>query len=261
MQPEGYSDASMFRRALSRLAREGALNADQLQYAGPRRAVEELYDSAADPHQLRNLAEMPEHRATLERLRGELRRWQLETRDLGFLAESQVWQRLGDAATPWDLARDASRYPLARLLETADLVGRQGELARQASLLQESHDDGIRYWAAVGLRAAGAPAGDARAALRAASSDSASVVRTEAAAALVTLGESDLGLRVLGRELQSTVPEEVLHAARALQLVGDSARPLFPAMAEVLAAARARESTSDIQMFIRFSLEAALQDR
>jgi arylsulfatase A-like enzyme len=259
MQPEGYSDASTFRRELTRLARAGALNADQLQYAGPRRAIEELYDTAADPHQLRNLADTPAHRATLELLRGELHRWQLESRDLGFLTEPQVWQRLGDTATPWDLARDASRYPLAGLIETADLVGRTGALSRQARLLRESDDDGVRYWAALGLRAAGERAGESRAALRAALGDPVSVVRTEAAAALVTLGDAEPGLRVLGSELRSTVPEEVLHAARALQLLGDAARPLFPAMADVLATARARESSSDIQMFIRFSLEAALQ--
>jgi hypothetical protein len=45
--------------------------------------AEELYDIAADPHETRNLAALPEHRAVLEELRGELERWIEETNDLG----------------------------------------------------------------------------------------------------------------------------------------------------------------------------------
>ncbi|MEO8353141.1 MAG: sulfatase, partial [Chthoniobacteraceae bacterium] len=124
MQPEGYSDASTFRREFKRLAAEGKLAAGPMTYAAPRRALEELYDTEADPQNLHNLAADPEQQAVLEKMRGELRRWQLDTRDAGFLTEPQMWTRIGDQSTPWEFAHDDARYPLARYLDAADAAGR-----------------------------------------------------------------------------------------------------------------------------------------
>ncbi|MBI4326357.1 MAG: sulfatase, partial [Chloroflexi bacterium] len=65
MPPEGYSDASAFRRELKRLAAEGKLGAGPLTYAASRKSLEELYDTDVDPHQIHNLAASPAHHATL----------------------------------------------------------------------------------------------------------------------------------------------------------------------------------------------------
>ena len=46
-----------------------------------RHPAEELYDTAADPHELQNLAANPAHRATLERLRALLRKRRAELGD------------------------------------------------------------------------------------------------------------------------------------------------------------------------------------
>jgi arylsulfatase A-like enzyme len=259
MPPERYSDGSTFRRELKRLAAAGRLNADQLTYAAPRRALEELYDTDADPHQLHNLADSPEHRESLKRMRAELRRWQTETRDAGFLTEPQVWQRIGDETTPLDLARDAARYPLARLLDTADRVGREDAWQEQVKLLGDE-DDGVRYWAAVGLRAAVRIGDEARTALRASLSDSSPVVRVEAASALAHHGETAEALPVLAAALSGGEPEVALHAARALELLGPKARPVVPAMRQALDRAQKAERGGDMLMFIRFSLEAALEN-
>jgi uncharacterized sulfatase len=258
MAPEGYSDAAPFRRELTRLAAAGNLNAAQLAYAGPRKPVEELYDTTTDPHQIHNLAMAPAHRATLERMRRALRDWLLTTRDAGFLTEPQVWERQGTMGTPFELARDEARYPLARLLEAADLVGRPEAVPSQVARLRDT-DDGVRYWAAVGLHAAGSAADPARPALRRALVDPCAVVRVEAAAALVELREAAEALQVLERELRSARPDVALHAARALQLLGHRAQPAWPVMREVVERARREEaSVGDPAMFLRFSLEAAL---
>lgn len=258
MPPERFSDGSTFRRELKRLAAAGQLNADQLTYAAPRRALEELYDTDADPHQLHNLAASPDHRDTLQRMRAELRKWQIETRDAGFLTEPQMWQRLSEL-TPLELARDPKLYPLARLLETADLVGRDDAWQRQMALLADA-DDGVRYWAAVGLNAAESLTDSARAALRETLSDSSPVVRIEAASALARHGETQQALPVLAAALTGDQPEVALHAARSLELLGPAARPLLPTMRQVLDLARQAESRGDTMMFIRFSLEASLEN-
>jgi hypothetical protein len=51
-----------------------------------------------------------------------------------------------------------------------------------------------------------------------------------------------------------------LHAARALQSLGDLVKPAHPAMLEVLERARREEkAVGDPAMYLRFSLEAALE--
>lgn len=261
MQPENFSDASPFRRQLKELARDGKLNAAQLSYARPGKSLEELYDTASDPHQVHNLASLPEHRATLEEMRGELRRWLLAARDAGFLTEPQIWERMAQAKmTPWELAQNESWYPLSRLLEAADRVGRPEAVLEQIRLLSDS-DDGVRYWAAVGLHAAGSSAAPVIEALRKALRDASAVVRIEAATALTELGEPQDALPILESELQSDQPETVLHAARALELLGQRAHPVYPALRHALRHARQKEAKGgDIFMFIRFSLESALRE-
>lgn len=45
------------------------------------RAAEELYDTQADPHEMRNLAADSQHRETLEKLRAELETFAKRTDD------------------------------------------------------------------------------------------------------------------------------------------------------------------------------------
>jgi uncharacterized sulfatase len=258
MQPERYSDASSFRREFRRLAAEGKLADGPLGYAAPRRALEELYDTQADPHQLRNLAAVPAHRRTLERMRGTLREWMLSARDAGLLTEPQMWERLGATATPFELARDDRCYPLKRLLDAADLAGRDGAESRQMRLLRE-REDGLRYWGAVGLGASEGLSERSREALARALGDASPAVRIEAAAALAQNGVTGRPLRVLERELGVSSPEVVLHAARALELLGARAQPVRPGMEKALTFAREQETRAEFFMFVRFSLEAALE--
>jgi len=88
--------------------------------------------------------------------------------------------------------------------------------------------------------------------------DSSAVVRIEAAAALAK-GNNPVALKILAQELNHSQPEVVLHAARAIELIGESARTLLPVMNQALDKARQDEIRgSDMAMFIRFSLSAAV---
>jgi uncharacterized sulfatase len=257
-QPEGYSDQSDFRRELLRLGREGKLGAGPMTYLAPTRAQEELYDTAADPHQLHNLAGRPEHRAVLEKMRARLRDWLLETRDLAFLPEADMLARAG-TVTPYEMARQAGKYPVERVLAAAELVGAKDAVARQRELLADP-DAGVRYWAAVGLRAAGKDARPAADDLRRALKDPSSAVRVEAAGALASLGEGKAALDVLTTELNSADWNASLHAARTLQLLGPAAEPVRAALRERLAQVRAQDGRQILALFVRFALEAALED-
>jgi len=261
MQPEGYSDTSTFRQEFQRLAAAGKLAPGPMTYAAPRRALEELYDARADPQQLHNLAAAPEHRAVLETMRAELHRWQLETRDAGFLTEPQMWALVKDAGTPWSIAHDDTRYPLARLLEAADAVGRNGAVPRQSEWLRAAND-GLRYWSAVGFNARQTLTTADREVLRTVLRDESPVVRIEAATALARHGDAAPALSVLTEALRDPARDIALHAARALEALGSIARLAQPEMRIALAASRDAEKNGDIMaMFIRFSLEAALSHK
>ena len=65
-----------------------------------RHPAEELYDLAADPHELVNLAGDSAHAETLSRLRGELRQWLLETGDPWIV----LWDRESGSPDPLEPA-------------------------------------------------------------------------------------------------------------------------------------------------------------
>ena len=67
--------------------KKGKLNEAQQPFMAATRPGEELYDLAADPHEVRNLAKDPAHDATLMELRERLDHWIEETGDLGALPE------------------------------------------------------------------------------------------------------------------------------------------------------------------------------
>ena len=51
---------------------------------------EELYDTVADPHELKNLANDPEYRTVLERMRAAHLDWVADTRDVGLIPEPEI---------------------------------------------------------------------------------------------------------------------------------------------------------------------------
>jgi arylsulfatase A-like enzyme len=255
MPPEAYSDQSSMRREFRLLAAAGRLNAAQLTYAAPRRALEELYDTRDDPHQIHNLVGSLEHEGTLLRLRVTLQNWILQTRDAGFASEAEAGNLTDGDGPPLQWAAKDTLYPLKRLMEAAGLVGRPDSEPLQAALLSDAHPL-LRYWGAVGLHAAVDVSDMGRTTLRRALTDSSPEVRIEAAAALASLDSSSAPLEVLQRELRSERGELALAAARALELLGERAAPARSTMREVLAKVEDREG--DLWMFVRFSLSAAL---
>lgn len=154
------------------------------------------------------------------------------------------------------MAQDDSRYPQSRIVAAAELVGRPEAIRQQRALLADS-DSAVRYWGAAGLRTAGEKAAPARAALVRALDDSAACVRIEAAAALVQLREPQPALDRLTRELQSEQLDAVVHAARALQWLGEKARPALSSMRQALV--RAANTQDGHLRYVGFSLEPAFK--
>ena len=92
----------------------GKLPAHQSQCFHSPRPKEELYDIAADPHEINNLANRPAHKATLQRFRDELRRWESTTKDtVPELRTADEFDRKAGTPTP---ARRRPRWSKRRMV-------------------------------------------------------------------------------------------------------------------------------------------------
>ncbi len=147
-------------RVWKQLYDEGKLKPPQ-SYFWERKPPEELYDLQNDPDEVHNLATDPKYRSTLERLRAVQRNWCLRIRDLGFLPEDEIYTR-SHGTTPYQMGHDPQKYPLERIMATAELAAslRENVTLQLVNALSD-RDSAVRYWAALGLlmrgRAAVAP--------------------------------------------------------------------------------------------------------
>jgi uncharacterized sulfatase len=211
---------------------QGKTNEAQALFWRTPKAPEELYDLRSDRDEVRNLASAAEHRATLEKFRAALRIQAEKTRDVALLPEGEIHSR-SQGASPYDMARDDSKYPFARIYEAADLASRLSPAALpQLRTLITDADSAVRYWAALGFHMrgrAGVTAGQTE--LRQALRDTSPYVKVVAAEALATYGaDSDLApaLAILG---ELAPPEKngvfvAMAALNAIEALGPKATPL-----------------------------------
>lgn len=226
-QPTAWPDLGEIRHEFYKMTEDGRMTPPQEHFAGPRRPLEELYDCQSDPQNLVNLAESPDHRGILERMRGQLAKNLVESRDLGFLPESLAWQ-LAEGSTAYELARSSGDYNQAILIEAASQVGNASEDELLANL--NHSDPGVRYWGAVGLSAALSISEKATRALAEALDDEVANVRIEAANALARHGELEKSIPALAEALGDEDLIAVQHAARAIELLGEKAIEALPAV-------------------------------
>lgn len=261
-QPSEYPDRAEIMQKLRRAAKSGRMTAVQQQYWQPGKPLEELYDTKADPHEINNLAQSAEHGDTRKKLRSVLRKWMLDTRDVGLLPEAEMHIR-SEGSTPYEIARDAGKYPLERILSAAELVGRgEDKLDEMVKMLGDG-DGAARYWAAVALGALGGKAASAADALSNALDDSCLNVRFAAAGALCGLNLCDGALAVLAEGLEEKREETVLAAAREIQMIGDKACPIVDEMKAAQQRCRRPDGTYKNQnhaWFIDWALKYALQN-
>ena len=187
--------------------------------------AEELYDLSADPDNVKNLAKEPGSRETLERMRAALEHWTLEINDNGFIPE-------GSSLEGYEASRVPDAYPLRAAFALARLAADRdpANLPRLITELSNSNEV-LRFWAAQGCTMLGNAAAPAEAALRVRLEDPSGSVRVAAAEALAVLGETDSALAALDRALTNLdTPFVALQAANVLDRIGETARPLLPAM-------------------------------
>jgi arylsulfatase A-like enzyme len=214
-------------QAWARMARESKLTPATAMFWGEK-PVEELYDMDADPDSIHNLAADPAHRATLDRMRAELRRRVLFAHDNGFIPE-------GSPLEGYEQSRRPGAVPMERLFDLANTASQRdaANLPAMIAALGDAHE-AVRWWGAQGCAMLGARAAPAETALRKRLDDPSGAVQAAAAESLIRLGRAEAALPALERGLAGN-GFYTLHAANVLYRAGPAARPLLPAMKRRLA--------------------------
>ncbi|MFC1558555.1 sulfatase-like hydrolase/transferase [candidate division KSB1 bacterium] len=89
-----YMDMMPTMQELRRLDAEDKLKGPQILFMSKTKPVEELYDIQADPHEINNLAENPEYKDILEKMRKAVFGWMEDINDLGRIPEKEVMEKM-----------------------------------------------------------------------------------------------------------------------------------------------------------------------
>ena len=220
-----YAERNETMKALRKRHAAGKLNPVQAKYFEPK-AVEELYDTQADPHEVQNLvdSDKPEHRAALARLRKEHSKWRVETRDIGFFPEVEVArleQKLGSRLAIMKQAGIAERIEEVRAYATDDLEGKP-----------EPDDPVMKYWWLLRLSPEQRKKSEAR--IEELAKDKSPLVRIAAAEGLWRLGRSKEAVKVATAELSNNTAWIPSLAVILLDEMGDDARSALPEVRKLL---------------------------
>ncbi len=206
--------------------REGKTNEITGRFFRPR-VSEEFYDNEKDFDNVHNLIDKKRHQKRIVAMKRALRKQQLELFDSGLLPEKMRERRAAQHnLTIYEMVRDKQLYPLEAYLDAADLaLARDKRHLNTFSKRMSNKDEGMRWWAVVGLHLLEQEAAPAIGVLERALGDESHELRMMAAWTLVKLGKTEKGLTCLDELLfQGTSNETMLH--NVLDWMGEPALPL-----------------------------------
>lgn len=226
-------------RVWHELFRQGKTNEAQSIFWRVPKTPEELYDLETDRDEVHNLADSPEHQAILAKLRAALRKHLLQVRDVCLLPEPELHARSA-GMSPYELARDADKYPLEKILSAAELASSLDPAAGpQSQLALADRDSAVRYWAALGLLIRGEKSVQANSAgLTAALDDESPSVQIVAAEALAAHGDKAARTKALDTLARLMVPKNqgvltAMTALAAIEALGPKAASLHDRIAKL----------------------------
>jgi uncharacterized sulfatase len=89
-----YMDKMPILQEMRKLNAEGKLQGAPALFFRATKPKEELYDITADPHEVNDLADKPEHQEALKRMREALEKWMKDTGDLGLMPEDELKEKM-----------------------------------------------------------------------------------------------------------------------------------------------------------------------
>lgn len=193
--------------------------------------TEELYETENDPWEVENLADNPEYREVLTRMRNANRKWLMEIRDAGFIPEADRKIRTKNRAT-YDYMREEN-IPLDEIVKAAEVASESNpeNLPLLVKFL-DSDESAIRYWGATGLLILGGKAQPAIQALEKASADNFPNVATVAAEALYSLGRKELAEQILLDKLKND-DYACIFALNSIDVLGIDSKAIKDKVSEI----------------------------
>ena len=212
---------------------EGKCNAVQSKFWEPKPA-EELFDTENDPWEVNNLANDPNYREVLERMRKANRAWATRIFDSGFIPEGER-NLLAKDQPIYDYLR-SEEVPLEEIIQAAELatLGEKENLGQLVNYLQ-NENSAVRYWGATGLLVLGTEAKTAVADLKKSLKDESPDVSIVAAEALYYLGEKEAGLSGMLTALSHPDPFVRTHALNAIDYTNEFNPKIKQNMLEMVA--------------------------
>jgi N-sulfoglucosamine sulfohydrolase len=221
---------------IRRVQKSGEASKGVARFLKPTKAKEELYDTQADPHEMRNLATDPKFTADLNRMRQAHLDWVLETRDLGLVPEAEINARQARLGSAWAILSNPDAGNLIETLRDAASLSLEGpESAAKMIETLSDKDATVRYWACVGLgniakQLSASHKENAAAGLRVCLKDESENVRVAAGRALCHLNLAEEALPAIVAVLDDGSQWARVHAANVLDEIDEQARPVLAAM-------------------------------
>jgi hypothetical protein len=183
--------------------------------------VEELYDTENDPWEINNLADNPEYKNILVKMRQAGIEWSGKIKDAGFIPEADLKDRTEEMPI-YDYMR-SGEIDLERVINAADIAisGNSENLETLKTFLKDD-ESAVRYWGAAGMLILGQKAAPAKADLQSALNDKSANVVTVAAETLYNLGEKEAALKALTAVLKNPNEFARCHALNAIDCMDES---------------------------------------
>ena len=209
----------------------GKANANQSRFF-ENKSEHELYDTAKDPFCLNNLAQNPEFKGIVKKMKVQLGNKQRKIYDAAFLPESELNHlATSNGITPYEVLRKKELYDIAAYQPVADVA--LANDSDNASLLMtylDSTDRAIRYWGATGLMMLGPDASQAQGKLIELLKDDSHNVRLMAAWSLIKLGAKEPAYSCV-EQLLTTDSYAMLEILNAIVWMEDDGKPLLKTVA------------------------------
>lgn len=202
---------------------KGNLNEIQQRFFKAKPA-EELYNLADDPHSVHNLAQNPDYKDHLIRLRDANKEWIRKKKDLGFIPEGIMDDVCGER-TLYEAVRE-DNIPIEEIIETAEMASldTQKNITELAERLDHK-DPSVRFWAAMGLANAQKQASDYEDKLMQKADDPSGVVRVAVAEALFAIDRQENAFRIIEETLQNPDEHVKLRALNLLEAIDTDSFP------------------------------------
>ncbi|WP_321373299.1 sulfatase/phosphatase domain-containing protein [uncultured Draconibacterium sp.] len=219
-------------RSWEQAYKNGECNKDQKKFWEPK-PKEELYDTENDPWEVNNLANDPEYRGVLIRMRAANKNWITGIYDTGFITETDMVE-IARNIPMYDYMR-SGKINLELIIEAAE-VATQGNPENISALQNylKDKDRSIRYWGALGLLLLENDAETALNELKTALNDESANVVSVAAEALYRMGEKEVAREALLSVISRSNEFGRCYALNTIDVIQDSNTLLIDGVINVI---------------------------